>query len=103
MKFFQHHDHHLQQQLMHQHMMHHQNPHLHAAHFYDDQRLGTLSEPGQHFADMSDLRSEIDKAGSSKGLKGLSMSVPDLSGEHLDGKFFHYWSFSILIFMIYDK
>ena len=70
---------------MHQHMMHQMNPHVHAAaHFYDDQRLGTLSEPGQHFADMSDLRSEAEKP-MNKGLKGLSMSVPDLTGE-FDGK-----------------
>ena len=33
---------------------------------------------------MSDLRSEADKP-MSKGLKGLSMSVPDLTGE-FDGK-----------------
>ena len=70
---------------MHQHMMQQMNPHIHGAHFYDDQRLGTLSEPGQHFADMSDLRSEAEKP-MSKGLKGLSMSVPDLTGE-FDGKF----------------
>ena len=69
---------------MHQHMMQQMNPHIHGAHFYDDQRLGTLSEPGQHFADMSDLRSEAEKP-MSKGLKGLSMSVPDLTGE-FDGK-----------------
>ena len=70
---------------MHQHMMHQMNPHLHGSvQFYDDQRLGTLSAPGQHFADMSDLRSEADKP-MSKGLKGLSMSVPDLTGE-FDGK-----------------
>ena len=71
-------------------MMHQMNPHVHAAaHFYDDQRLGTLSEPGQHFADMSDLRSEAEKP-MNKGLKGLSMSVPDLTGE-FDGKLSFLW------------
>ena len=54
--------------------------HHHGAHFLDDQRLGTLSEPGAHFADLSDLQSEIGKP-MNKGLKGLSASVPDLTGK----------------------
>ena len=54
--------------------------HHHGAHFLDDQRLGTLSEPGAHFADLSDLQSEIGKP-LNKGLKGLSASVPDLTGK----------------------
>ena len=93
---------HLQQQMrmpnmhginphLHQHP-HHQHPHLHShqhhhnhhaqqvrgAQFFDDSRLGTLSEPGANFADLSDLRSEAGKP--LTRAKAMSLSVPDLTG-----------------------
>ena len=57
----------------------HSHQHAHAPQFLDDHRLGTLSEPGANFADLNDVHSEVGKP-MNKGLKGLSASVPDLSG-----------------------
>ncbi|CBY11737.1 unnamed protein product [Oikopleura dioica] len=84
---------HLMQQQGHPHMHPHQQQHLHhggvPAHlrhqFFDDHRLGTLSEPGNHFADLSDVKSEIGNASLQKNsafakAKALSLSTPDLSG-----------------------
>ena len=72
--------------------------HHHGAHFLDDQRLGTLSEPGAHFADLSDLQSEIGKP-MNKGLKGLSASVPDLTGKLFEADLGHLRPIKVILFV----